>query len=223
MLNQNFHNFLLQKGIHSNYSETIGSTNEWAKSNVNEDQNLVHAFLADEQTKGKGRFDRNWSDGSDGGQIFSSWRFPIQSPHMLYPSIVGSFLHEELKVLCPDLQLKIPNDLYLKNKKVAGILCEMISKTNSHQLIVGLGINVFSHPTLDTAGKLDIANDNIDDLFNAVLNAIQKTQNFSLSAISERIQYLQSFAYVKNQEAILQIDEEFTITTKQNTYSWSEI
>lgn len=223
MINKRFSDFLTTQNISTNYIEKIGSTNEWAKENLKNNDTELDVFLSDQQNEGKGRFDRTWTDNAKGGQIFSSWRFPISTPHLLYPSIVGSFIHEELKILVPNLELKIPNDLYFENKKVAGILCEMISRSNTNLLIVGLGVNVHTNPQLETAGHLDLTDDKEIQLFEALLRAMRKAKDFNRPQTTQRVEYLQKHAFVKNHEAILQIDEEFTITTQENTYSWSDI
>ena len=43
-------------------------------------------------------------------------------------------------------KFKAPNDLYLEEKKLAGVLIEFLSQGENSALIVGLGLNVFSHP-----------------------------------------------------------------------------
>ena len=42
--------------------------------------------------------------------------------------------------------LKAPNDLYIGNKKAAGILLETLSQGDDQRLLIGLGLNVISHP-----------------------------------------------------------------------------
>ena len=42
--------------------------------------------------------------------------------------------------------MKPPNDLYLGDKKIAGLLVETVSQGSTHRLIVGLGMNILNHP-----------------------------------------------------------------------------
>ena len=50
---------------------------------------------------------------------------------------------------------KPPNDLYIKDKKIAGILPEILDQGAGRALILGLGLNVFSHPAgIPNAGHL---------------------------------------------------------------------
>jgi len=53
-----------------------------------------------------------------------------------------------------DFSLKPPNDLYLQNKKLAGLLVETVAKGSQYSLIIGLGLNVLSAPQLDIATHL---------------------------------------------------------------------
>jgi BirA family transcriptional regulator, biotin operon repressor / biotin---[acetyl-CoA-carboxylase] ligase len=51
--------------------------------------------------------------------------------------------------------LKAPNDLFLGDKKIAGILVETVTQGNEHRLLIGLGLNVLNHPReINTATDL---------------------------------------------------------------------
>ena len=70
-----------------------------------------------------------------------------------------------LKKLDIDAKIKWPNDIYINNKKVSGILTEMkCDMDRIHYLIVGIGINVnlekndFPQDILDIATSLKIEN-----------------------------------------------------------------
>ena len=47
------------------------------------------------------------------------------------------------------IYIKLPNDILLNNKKVCGILQEIIFRNNLKYLIVGIGINVSSSPKIN--------------------------------------------------------------------------
>lgn len=52
--------------------------------------------------------------------------------------------------------MKWPNDIFYRNRKIGGILCESVKKENSRAVIIGVGINVNSimfHK--DINGKVD--------------------------------------------------------------------
>ena len=81
-----------------------------------------------------------------------SWSFPFKkAPQPALSEQMGSVLCSSLKSIWPlvNCTLKLPNDIYINNKKLAGLLIEVISKGEQHRLIMGVGMNVFQHP-LDT-------------------------------------------------------------------------
>ena len=123
--------------------EVIDSTNDFLKQNyANYPSQTV--CVANHQTKGKGRMDRVWHD--DHTQALFSLllkppmaHFPISMLSLYSGKIVHEILHKEI----PNLKLKWPNDLWIEQKKVAGILIETIYEGSSLQaIIIGIGINV---------------------------------------------------------------------------------
>jgi BirA family biotin operon repressor/biotin-[acetyl-CoA-carboxylase] ligase len=53
-----------------------------------------------------------------------------------------------------DWSLKVPNDLFLGNTKVAGLLVEAIQQGPNTLVIVGLGMNISAKPAVALAGAL---------------------------------------------------------------------
>ena len=138
---------------------TTGSTNENAKK---EGQRLLSQiqlkfilphfklYIAQHQSFGKGRYQRSWFDEGKGGELLSSWLFLIPfSPQYLSSLFAGLALFESVSQTWPHLawSLKPPNDLYLYEKKVAGLLIESFSnQEEKFCLTIGLGFNVLSFP-----------------------------------------------------------------------------
>ena len=102
--------------------------------------------LAEEQTAGKGRAGRAWqSDRGVGVYVTLLLRpklAPVQAP--LLTMMAGLSAHAAIHTqtgLAPDL--KWPNDLLLRGKKVGGILTEMHAEPAQVRfIIVGIGLNV---------------------------------------------------------------------------------
>ncbi len=140
------------------YESRTTSTNQIAKEKVIADM-PVSLYVTDHQTAGRGRGSNAWStEDSQSGAFLSSWVFQMRNPPqpVLSPAI-GLAVWTALKASFPwlDLSLKAPNDIYLKDKKIAGILLESVPHSQTHRLIVGFGLNVFSSPSqIDTAGSL---------------------------------------------------------------------
>ena len=85
--------------------------------------------------------------------------FPtVERSHFhLYGFFFGVALHNTVKITKDgvDIRLKWPNDLMIENGKVAGILLESIQSFQSNKIavIVGVGVNLNSHPNLNVDGK----------------------------------------------------------------------
>lgn len=143
------------------YQKTLESTNDSAKEEAFEDTLMTEAlcvYVTDSQTAGRGRGENTWEEGSAGGALLSSWSFlTAAKPQPTVSCLVGLALYRAASSTWPFLpwNLKAPNDLYLGDKKVAGLLLETVSQEKQRRFIVGLGLNVFSSPSgLKTASSL---------------------------------------------------------------------
>jgi BirA family transcriptional regulator, biotin operon repressor / biotin---[acetyl-CoA-carboxylase] ligase len=143
------------------YTTSVDSTNDIAKKNAFTEDDLENEFIlyvTDEQTKGRGRFDRTWAMPDIGSALITSWSFQIlkpAKPHLT--ALAGLALFHAANSTWPFLNwsLKAPNDLYVDDKKIAGLLLETVSQGSEHRLIVGLGMNILNSPTeITTATSL---------------------------------------------------------------------
>jgi BirA family transcriptional regulator, biotin operon repressor / biotin---[acetyl-CoA-carboxylase] ligase len=129
------------------YEMSTSSTNTIAKTKLISDQ-PISVYLTNHQTSGRGRGEHTWSDTS-GGQFLSSWVFQMrQPPQPVLSPALGLAVWTAMRASFPwlALSLKAPNDLYLGDKKLAGLLIENVASGNSHRLIVGIGLNVWKSP-----------------------------------------------------------------------------
>jgi BirA family transcriptional regulator, biotin operon repressor / biotin---[acetyl-CoA-carboxylase] ligase len=134
------------------YESETTSTNDNAKelalSSEWKDQ-AIGLFLTDFQTSGRGRGKNVWITDADGDALLSSWMFALQNPPQpVLSPLVGLALIKAAHSTWPFLQwnLKAPNDLYVGDKKIAGILIETVQAGAQIRLIIGLGFNVLSAP-----------------------------------------------------------------------------
>jgi len=112
------------------------------------------SVIVTEQTAGRGQFRRNWV--SPVGNLYASWVWPELSgsnisnayQENLLPLVAAYIVARGLELLGIDVQIKWPNDLLYKNRKIGGILIEQ----RDRKIIVGIGINMASVPSLQTAG-----------------------------------------------------------------------
>jgi BirA family biotin operon repressor/biotin-[acetyl-CoA-carboxylase] ligase len=125
----------------------IGSTNTAAMAAAAEGAPEGSAFLAEEQTAGRGRGAHSWQSARSAG-IYCSvvLRPPVPPSEALVLSLAAGLavraafehVHERLTV-----DLRWPNDVLIAGKKVCGILTEMNAEpTRVRYVVVGIGINV---------------------------------------------------------------------------------
>ena len=107
-------------------------------------------ILAEQQTAGKGRLGRSWVS-PPRKNIYCSiiLRDPCLQKHLTWiPLATGLALSEAIqKTQTITSSLKWPNDILIRNKKLAGILCQSTSRGQSAGgVIVGFGVNVNAGP-----------------------------------------------------------------------------
>jgi len=127
------------------FLETIDSTQEYAKKNVDKfDISKITCITADFQTKGKGRFNREWLSPKE-DNLMITFYFQLKTNTLHLHSITHILAISLIKVLRDnnlDPKIKWPNDVMLDNKKLSGILCEIQTKNDKADIFLGIGINV---------------------------------------------------------------------------------
>lgn len=137
--------------------ETIGSTNTWAKEHAHEfDPTALIIITADEQTAGRGRFNRKWYSPKN-ENLYVTFCFVVSENLNEIGNIAqlcalsAAYVLESLELIP---SLKWPNDILLSQKKTGGILSETIDIDNRRWMIVGLGLNVnMSEPSCKTIDR----------------------------------------------------------------------
>jgi BirA family transcriptional regulator, biotin operon repressor / biotin---[acetyl-CoA-carboxylase] ligase len=146
------------------FFESTPSTNLLAKKLAKEGALHGTAVIAANQTEGRGRLGKSWYSAAGKGLYCSIIVRPDVSIEN-YPKITlvaglsVALVLDRITACCT--QLKWPNDIYLSEKKVAGILTESSALHGSFSeryAVVGIGINV-NHCTADFPFELrDIVN-----------------------------------------------------------------
>lgn len=140
--------------------KTIDSTNTQAKRAANGGKYRNAAFIASEQTAGRGRLGRSFiSEGGKGLYLSLLVDGPLPSDFALslttYMAVIASRAIETLAGAEP--RIKWVNDLYLGGKKLAGILTEGRSASDGSHLeyaVVGIGINLLKQPFDDDVKRI---------------------------------------------------------------------
>ncbi|OFC59201.1 bifunctional biotin--[acetyl-CoA-carboxylase] ligase/biotin operon repressor BirA [Candidatus Erwinia dacicola] len=121
----------------------IDSTNQYLLDRMDTLQS-GDACVAEYQQAGRGRRGRQWFS-PFGSNLYLSmyWRLE-QGPAPAMGLVIGIVLAEALQEQgAPDIRVKWPNDIYLDDRKLAGILVELTGKTgNAAQIVIGAGINL---------------------------------------------------------------------------------
>jgi len=136
------------------YLKEIGSTQNYLKELIKTKEiKLPYAVVSDTQTDGVGSRDNKWNSLS--GNLFLSFAVELQNlPKDLKlesASIYFAYiLKNTLNDLNSDVWLKWPNDFYIKDKKIGGMITNIVGNS----LICGVGLNLVTQP--DGFAKLDI-------------------------------------------------------------------
>lgn len=146
------------------FFKSLPSTQTHLKNLLKQDNTIGSlAVVADIQTAGIGSRDNSWS--SEEGNLFLSFSIKIsdlpQDLKIESASIYFSYLLKEtLSELGSRILVKWPNDLYLDDKKVAG----MITHMQDDRLVCGVGVNLvgsadgFSHLDIEISKEIILKN-----------------------------------------------------------------
>ncbi|HAR64437.1 MAG: biotin--[acetyl-CoA-carboxylase] ligase [Candidatus Margulisiibacteriota bacterium] len=140
------------------FFDSINSTNDYAKENINifEHGSIIRTA---HQTAGRGQRGKQWIS-CDGENIFMTiilkpeYRGKIEKAYI--EKIILFSAKAVQKVIKDsyglDARIQMPNDIYIKDKKIAGVLVEAITQGNVLKgLVAGIGLNC---NTLDLPGNI---------------------------------------------------------------------
>ncbi len=123
------------------YFKKISSTNEKSKGLA--EKGISNAVIvANEQTRGRGRFKRKWVS-SEGGLYFSVLLNEKDINKVKYLTFIAAISVVKAVERITGLKTKIkwPNDVHINKKKLCGILTESFFGKKNY-VVVGVGINV---------------------------------------------------------------------------------
>jgi len=182
------------------YFDSIDSTQNQALKIANEPENNGAVIIAATQTGGKGRTGRKWISPKGGiwlsiilhpkFDISITTLFPIASSLALSKAIENTF------EITPEL--KWPNDLTIKGKKIAGILVDAAFESNKiESLVLGVGINF-----------------NVD--IKAIKKTLKDTPNFyGVASLSEQNKKVKPIQLVQN--FFVELEKIYELLNKKQT------
>tara|TARA_Y100000590_G_scaffold116000_1_gene132388 strand:- start:1217 stop:1735 length:519 start_codon:yes stop_codon:yes gene_type:complete len=124
------------------------STNDEAIKKIKEG-NEKGIIVSEKQSHGRGQYGKKWI--SIKGNLFISIFFKIKNDitikntsklnFVILTKIISDLIKEKIEI-------KYPNDLIIKKKKICGILQEKITFDKKKYLIIGIGLNVENSPNI---------------------------------------------------------------------------
>jgi len=130
------------------YLSTCHSTNDYAAQLLSDGQPAEGTLIiTPEQTAGKGQRGNKWEAEAGKNLTFSLILKPgfLSLSDQFYLNMISSLAVRDTaaEFLQTSLKVKWPNDIYLNDKKIAGILIQnSIQKNSLSATIIGIGLNV---------------------------------------------------------------------------------
>ena len=129
-------------------SSTNDTAGEWMPN-----YSQPFAVIADFQTAGRGRRGSSW-DAEPGQALLFSLGIPniddsvLKTLPIWVPLALKNFVSYQLKSKTADIWFKWPNDIWIGDSKVSGVLCESRIQGQKTSAVIGIGLNLFGSPVL---------------------------------------------------------------------------
>ncbi|WP_242874756.1 MULTISPECIES: biotin--[acetyl-CoA-carboxylase] ligase [Clostridium] len=176
--------FIGRKIVHF---DSVSSTNIEAKKLAEQGEEEGTIVIAEEQVLGKARMGKDWYSPKGEGIWMSIILRPKISPEFAseITNLSIEAVGKSLKKLESNIFIKKPNDIFIGEKKVCGILTEMDGELNLlNYIIIGIGINVnqgeFPQGLDSKATSLRISRNKIflrKDILCSIVNNIEPLYN----------------------------------------------
>ena len=169
--------------------DVVDSTNSYARAEASRlcaeaSGKPIIAVVADFQTAGRGQRGNSWQSQQGSNLLLSIIVSPCRvlevKKQFLLSQAAALAMHRAMKQYGIDVKLKWPNDIYVGNNKLAGILVEIdYSGLSVEQAIVGIGLNVnqcefHSMDRVPISMKMLLDKEfAVDDVLEAVLNSFE--------------------------------------------------
>ncbi len=204
--------------------DTVASTNDYLKE-ISQKDPADCAVQAAHQTSGKGQHGNTWVDKA-GEDLLISFRFKAitdPSKAMIISSIALFNVFKDYG-LTPNI--KLPNDILIHDKKIAGILIEHLKEASI--TIIGIGMNLNSKQMSDTYQSTSLFNltnktYDIDTIRDYLIEKVKTLIDENIKSLMEEYK---SLVFMKRQYAILEgetveiLDIDETLQCKLDEDTW---
>jgi BirA family biotin operon repressor/biotin-[acetyl-CoA-carboxylase] ligase len=132
----------LGNGLTLHAFKSLPSTNTYLTNLPFSDK--IQVCIAAQQTKGKGQYGRIWRSEKNASILLSIRQNFSTSTSLNGLSLVAGLavVQTLLKLGVCHLKIKWPNDIYINDKKLAGILVENTVQGNYQSVVIGVGLNL---------------------------------------------------------------------------------
>lgn len=127
--------------------EETESTNSYLKSLLQTEQlEEGSVVISDFQTAGRGQAGNSWYSAKGENLLFSLLIYPTEiaaNEQFIISRIISLAIKNTLDRFADDIRIKWPNDIYWKDKKIAGILIEnSLQGKVIENSVIGVGLNL---------------------------------------------------------------------------------
>lgn len=129
------------------HEPSVESTMDLAREAARRDWPDRSVFVADYQTKGRGRQGRVWLCPPRAGLLQTFLLRRREAPPYTYTMLVAVAVCEAIeRLLALEPSIKWPNDVMVDGRKVAGVLAEATTDGREQTVFIGFGVNVNLEP-----------------------------------------------------------------------------
>lgn len=164
--------------------DKISSTQTYALNMVATGQARDHTvIMAEAQSAGRGRYRRTWI--SHHGNLYASFIYDAEERDPRLSYMIAVAIAETLIHFGMHPKIKWPNDILIDGKKVSGTLTEYAGRF----VIIGIGINIKSNPTVDkyqTTKTDNYVKVDKSDILNKLMRNLDKWRNTDFPLVRAR-------------------------------------
>ena len=196
---------------HLSLYEELESTNDYLIEFANLNEYCL--CVAESQTKGRGRNLKRWQSPKY-ENIYMSLSF--SSNHQLknfssFSLVSALAVHNVLMRQNIFTEIKWPNDIFLNEKKIGGILIETLSRGEENLIVVGIGLNIFMKNNTEierdwTSLKLEFENIQIDrnEIISEIANEVLLLKsNFEKKGFDDFVKDFNKLNFLRDKKVFL--------------------
>jgi len=207
---KNTEKFLNDKGLTFKYYPKVSSTMKKLKKLIEENDKCFFV-VAEEQSRGIGRRGNLWY--SPKGNIYLSFNLKLIDNiknHYIFSFMTALSISNVLNNLCNvETKIKWPNDIYIKEKKISGLISEIYKHNKTNYIIIGVGINVSNSPEISdypttyvkeinkNIDKITIINLFVKNIFIYYKKIINSENDFIKKEFKEKLLFLNEQILIK--------------------------